>query len=290
MDTTAEETQIIARFFGVLELLKEKRIIRGVNTFTERYGINRRNLYKLKQEPSRKLFDTIWLKHLVTDYDVSAMWLLTGEGDIFIEENGLNKKIVLHDGKEFFAKAIIIATGGKLGGSQFKYDKYLNKGLSYCAVCDGNFYKEKSVAVIGNNDSVENTVDYLSNIAANIYFINIEDKESTSKNVENFTNIDEYAIGGENRVEYVKIGDKTINVDGVFYDLESNSFSGFSSKLETQNGYIKVDTNQQTSIEGIFAAGDIVNGSVKQVIVASSQGAIAALSAIKYINKNKKDA
>lgn len=88
MDTTAEETQIIARFFGVLELLKEKRIIRGVNTFTERYGINRRNLYKLKQEPSRKLFDTIWLKHLVTDYGVSAMWLLTGEGDIFIEENG----------------------------------------------------------------------------------------------------------------------------------------------------------------------------------------------------------
>lgn len=88
MDTTAEETQIIARFFGVLELLKEKRIIRGINTFTERYGINRRNLYKLKQEPSRKLFDTIWLKHLVADYDVSAMWLLTGEGDIFIEENG----------------------------------------------------------------------------------------------------------------------------------------------------------------------------------------------------------
>ena len=86
MDTTAEETQIIARFFGVLELLKEKRIIRGVNTFTERYGINRRNLYKLKQEPSRKLFDTIWLKHLVTDYDVSAMWLLTGEGDVFLTD------------------------------------------------------------------------------------------------------------------------------------------------------------------------------------------------------------
>lgn len=208
---------------------------------------------------------------------------------IFIDNEDSNKKIVLNDGKEFISKALIIATGGKLGNTQFKYDYYLNKGLSYCAVCDGGFYKGKSVAVIGNNESVENTVDYLSNIASNIYFINIEDKKSVSENVENFTNIKDYVIGGKDIVEHIEIDGKTIKVDGVFYDLESNNFSGFSDKLETQNGYIKVDSNQQTNLEGIFAAGDIVNGSVKQVIVASSQGAIAALNAIKYVNKNKKD-
>jgi thioredoxin reductase (NADPH) len=163
----------------------------------------------------------------------------------------------------------------------------LNRGLSYCAICDGGFYKDKTVAVIGNNDSVENTVDYLAGIASNIYFINIEDRESTHKNVENFTNISDYEIGGKDNIEYIIVNGKNINVDGVFYDDESNNFSGFINNLETENGYIKTNHNQETNIEGIYAAGDIVSNSVKQVIVAASQGAIAALSAIKYINKRK---
>jgi len=197
------------------------------------------------------------------------------------------KEITLQNSKKINAKTIILAIGGKVSNTNFKYDSYLNKGLSYCAICDGSFYKGKSVAVIGNNESVENTVDYLAGIANNIYFINIEDKKSTHKNVENFTNVSEYEIGGKDNIEYVKVDGKTINVDGVFYDDESNNFSGFINNLETENGYIKTSYNQETNIEGVYAAGDIVSGSVKQVIVAASQGAIAALSAIKYLNKRK---
>ena len=83
------------------------------------------------------------------------------------------KKVTLSNGQEYFAKTIIFAIGGKVSNSNFKYDYYLNKGLSYCAICDGSLYKGKNVAVIGNNDSVENAVDYLAGIASNIYFINI---------------------------------------------------------------------------------------------------------------------
>jgi thioredoxin reductase (NADPH) len=198
-----------------------------------------------------------------------------------------SKNITLQNGKKFKAKTIIVATGGRVGNTNFKYSNYLNKGLSYCAVCDGSFYGGKTVAVIGNNDSVENTVDYLSGIVSNIYFINIEDKKSTKENVENFTNISNYEIGGKDSVEYIKIADKTYKIDGVFYEDNTNSFSGFVDSLEIENGYIKTNNNQETNLPGIYAAGDIVSGSVKQVVVAASQGAIAALSAIKYINKSK---
>ena len=197
------------------------------------------------------------------------------------------KKVILSDGKEYNGKSIILAIGGKVTQNNFKYDYYLNKGLSYCAICDGSFYKGKTVAVIGDNDAVENSVDYLANIADNIYFINIEDKESTRENVENFTKVNDYEIGGKDIVKYIKIGEKMLDVDGVFYEVDSNNFSGFINEIITENGYIKVDENMQTNIEGIFACGDIVYKSVKQVVVAASQGAIAAINAIKYVNQNK---
>lgn len=197
------------------------------------------------------------------------------------------KKVTLSDGKEYNGKSVILAIGGKVTQNNFKYDYYLNKGLSYCAICDGSFYKGKTVAVIGDNDAVENSVDYLANIADNIYYINIEDKESTRENVENFTKVTDYEIGGKDVVKYIKIGEKILDVDGVFYEVDSNNFSGFINEITTENGYIKVDENMQTNLEGIFACGDIVYKSVKQVVVAASQGAIAAINAIKYVNQNK---
>ncbi len=216
----------------------------------------------------------------------SGVKYVTGNVTFINKEEDLIR-VVLTNAKEYVGKTLVLAIGGKVSDTNFKYHHYLNKGLSYCAVCDGSFYVGKRVAIIGDNEAVENSVDYLSGIASNIYFINIEDKKSTKENVENFTNVVDFEIGGENVVEYIKIGDKEIRVDGVFYEVKSNNFSGFIDQIENENGFIKTNSNMETSIPGIFAAGDIVSGSVKQVVVAASQGAIAALSAIKYINKNK---
>lgn len=74
---------IVERFFEALQILKEKKIIRGKQTFTTRYGINRWNLLTLEKEPTRDIFQVAWLAYLVEDYNVSATWLLTGKGEFF---------------------------------------------------------------------------------------------------------------------------------------------------------------------------------------------------------------
>lgn len=80
---TTESQEVIRRFFQALYALKEKRVIRGKQTFTKRYGINRWNMNTLEKEPERDIFQTAWLTYLVRDYGLSSRWLLTGQGDMF---------------------------------------------------------------------------------------------------------------------------------------------------------------------------------------------------------------
>jgi hypothetical protein len=81
-----EGQKIVARFFEAIYDLKEKKIIRGKQTFTRRYGINNRNFWLLEQDKSRDILQLAWIAHLVTDYDVSAEWLLTGQGEMYTKE------------------------------------------------------------------------------------------------------------------------------------------------------------------------------------------------------------
>ena len=205
---------------------------------------------------------------------------------VSIETDSLTKKVFLATGEVIESKALILAIGGKIEGNNFKYDKYLNKGLSYCVVCDANFYKGKDVALIGNNESLDD-VYYLANIANKVYFLNSENYRSNVSNVETLTNISDYEISGENKVEKIKVNDKTYDIAGVFYDSDANSFNGFENKLNLENGFVVVDASLHTNIEGVFACGDIINRNIKQVISAAGDGALAGLEAIKFVNKNK---
>lgn len=80
---TSDSQEIVRRFFKALYILKERNAIRGKQTFTKRYGINRWNMNTLEKDPSRDIFQPAWLTYLVRDYEVSPQWLLTGQGEIF---------------------------------------------------------------------------------------------------------------------------------------------------------------------------------------------------------------
>lgn len=210
------------------------------------------------------------------------------QGNVVAIESVENyKKITLNSGEILYAYGLILAIGGKMSNKDFLYDKYLNKGLSYCVVCDASFYKGKDVALIGDNKAIED-VDYLANIARKVYFINKENEYSNRDNVENFVNTENYIILGEENVENIVIKDVKYKIDGVFYVNDSNSFNGFVENLDLDNGYIIVDKYMHTNIDGVYACGDIVNKTIKQVSTAVGDGAIAGLEAIKYVNRTKR--
>ncbi len=200
--------------------------------------------------------------------------------------------------EEFKAKKIILTTGTekrKLGLEN--ENKLLGRGISYCATCDAAFFRNKVVGVVGGSNAALTAALLLSKFANEVYIIYRKDRffraepmwiEEIEKNkkiklVFN-TNITE--LIGKDKLEAVKLDNgKKLKLDGLFVEIGSVSNSKLSNKLgiELEEGYIKVDKKQKTRIKGVFAAGDITNSPLRQIIVACSQGAVAANSAYEEI-------
>ena len=212
------------------------------------------------------------------------------------------EKEVFTNKNKYQAKAIIIATGvisNKLNIEN--EDKYIGKGISYCATCDGNFYKNKDVMVVGGGNTALEEALYLSDICNKVYLIHRRDefrgqrsyldKLKEKANVEIITNSQVKKIIGENMLKNVEIINndsitRTISVSGLFVAVgrvPSNVI--FKDIIELNDlGYIKSDSNCHTNIDGIFVAGDVKDKKLRQLVTAASDGAIAALEAINYIN------
>ncbi len=194
------------------------------------------------------------------------------------------------------AKKIIIASGTiprKLGLNE---EKFLGKGISYCASCDGAFFKNKIVAVVGGGDSAFEYVEYLSKIASKVYLLNRSDKfrahssrvekAKKLKNVSILTNTQIKSLNGEKTLSSIDIVEnkktKNLQVEGVFVaigHIPDLNFLNIELKLD-KNGYIIVDKYMQTSDKDVYACGDIVSKHFKQVITACADGAIAGNSCI----------
>ena len=202
--------------------------------------------------------------------------------------------------KKFVGRSVIGALGSerrKLGISGEV--EFSGKGVSYCATCDGNFFRGKTVAVIGGSDSAAKAAIYLASICEKVYIsyrgdemrcapISLDKIEAT-ENVEIIYNSKPVEILGDGKVSRLKLelleGDKSIDVDGVFIEVGSvpstKIFKGIGVELES--GYIKVDKEGRTYVKGLFAGGDGTNNPFKQVITATADGALAAKSAYDFV-------
>lgn len=205
-------------------------------------------------------------------------------------------KTVITTNNEYKAKKIIICSGRKPKKLGIKNeDKYMGRGISYCATCDGNLYKNKKVCVVGGGNSALESAIYLSNICETVYIIVRKDKfigsESLVKDVLNkdnvvvkFNSVIEEIIGNE-VVESIKIKDEEIRLSGIFinigYEPSIGILKGLNLKMD--NNYIVVDKNMETSVKGIYAVGDIIKKDLYQLVTAVSDGAIAATNVFKSI-------
>lgn len=231
-----------------------------------------------------------------------------------IEELGIDLKVeavkniekendtykIITDNNEYQTKYVLIATGKiprKLDAKDA--EKFVGKGISYCATCDGALYKNKAVAVIGGGNSAMEAASYMSNIANHVYIINrskilrADEKEKSileNKNVEVIYEAKVTEIIGNERVEKIKLdNDQELDVSAVFVCIGQDSNTGYyqNLKLKTDNQGIIVDSNMKTSDDNIYACGDAISKSLYQVVTATSEGAIAASNIIKNMRNSR---
>ncbi len=221
-----------------------------------------------------------------------------------VEKDGDHFKIILADGKEQSAKNVLICTGSTPKRAGFEgEDEFFGKGVSTCATCDGFFYKNKEVAVLGGGDTALEEALYLSKICAKVYLIHRrEEFRAAPGTVEHLKNRENIELILNSKVKKV-YGDAmgvsgviTIDNDGNERDLQVPgifTFVGMNVNNEVlmqedgsslcqlnEYGEVVVDLGMNTSVQGLFAAGDIRIEAPKQVVCAASDGATAALRAI----------
>ncbi len=204
--------------------------------------------------------------------------------------------------EEIEGKTVIVASGRKPRKLNIPgEEKFTNKGVSYCWVCDGPLFKDKDIAVIGGGNSAVEAALGLSAIGKKVYIININseikgeeillEKLKDTSNIEVVPESATLEIYGSTLVERIKIkskeGEKSIDVDGVFIEIGSIPNTDFIMDLVKLNQWneIEIDSHNRTSVPGIFAAGDVTNIPVKQIVVASAEGAKAALAVHDYLTK-----
>lgn len=201
------------------------------------------------------------------------------------------KEVITQD-TTYLTKNVIIATGRMPKKLNLKNEnELLGKGISYCATCDGYFYKNKDVAIVGGGNSALEASAYLSRICNSVTIINRSDKLRAEQelideakelsNVKIIYNEEITSLNTEDGyLTSLTLKNEIIQVNGLFVYIGLVPTLPFiqNIELELDNGYIKVDKGMQTNIKGIYACGDIIKKNVYQIVTASGEGAIAASS------------
>jgi thioredoxin reductase (NADPH) len=205
-------------------------------------------------------------------------------------------------------KSVIIATGSMGRGNRVKgEDRLLGRGVSYCATCDAAFFHEKDVMVVGNSDEAIEDGIFLTKFAKQVFFLsptpdlkapkNLVDELTTNSKVKLILGASLQEIIGETQVEAVRfrlkgLSEKIIPVAGAFIYLRGNKpITDFlQSQLEiSDTGCLVVDKEYETAICGVYAIGDVLCNHVRQVVIATSEGAIAGMAIEKFLRGDKKE-
>ncbi len=209
--------------------------------------------------------------------------------------------IVYTEKEKYEAKTIILAIGrrkAKLGVPG--EDKFLGRGVSYCATCDAPFFKDKIVAVVGGGNSALTAALLLSEFAKKVYIIYRRSKffraepawvkaVNENQKITPIFNTNVVSINGDLKVSNIKLTNgETLDVDGVFIEIGSIPDNTLVNQLGVktdEKGYVIVNEEKQTNVPGVYAVGDMTNGPLKQVITACADGAIAATSIYNQISQ-----
>lgn len=203
---------------------------------------------------------------------------------------------VITNKNEYECKSVIIATGlTKRKLNIENEEKLIGKGISYCATCDGAFFKENDVAVVGGGNTALEDAIFLSNYCKHVYLINrtenfkaeksLLDSFKQKNNTEIITSANVKKLVGKEKLEKIELDNgKILNISGLFIAIGQIPNCNFDI-VEKENGFIKSNEECTTNIPGIFVAGDIRNKSVRQIVTSVSDGAVAAINAVKYIEK-----
>ena len=286
---------IYAMRAGIKTMLIEKQVIGGQITITESVknypgfvDINGADFSLRLSEQAESL-------GLEVVYDTVIEYRLNGDIKEVVAGNGT-----------FFAKTIILSMGASARGLNLpKEQDYIGRGVSYCAVCDGAFFKDKNVAVVGGGNSALQDVLYLAKLAKKVYHIHrrktfkadavsVEEVGNLIKqknsNVEQVLGAAVLGIVGEGSVSGIKLRtakgkDIEIDVDGIFVAIgREPQTDGIRGQIELdENGYILSDSKMRTNIAGVFCAGDVVKKDLRQIVTAVSDGAIAATGVGEYL-------
>ncbi len=218
-----------------------------------------------------------------------------------VEKSGETFTIVSENG-EYETKTVIVATGGKHREAGMEGESvFIGRGVSYCATCDGNFFRGKKVIVYGSGKEALEDAIYLHDIGCKVMIVSrtpsfIAEKalieEVEKRGIDILRNTTLRKIVGSGMVEKVIAYDRErkeeieIDADGIFIAIGMRPATDIVAELGVERdhmGYIKVDKEQKTNIEGVFAAGDCCDNPLKQVVTACGDGAVAAFSAYRYI-------
>ena len=227
---------------------------------------------------------------------------MSKRSDFIIRNNKSKNK------SRFGKRTVIIATGASASKLGIKGEiEHIGKGVSYCAVCDGAFYRDKTVAVVGGGNAAVEEAGYLTKFAKKVYVIHRRDELRADKIVQKRAfkndklefiydtvpleiNSNKEGCVGSIKVQNVKTKEITdLAVDGVFpYIGFTPNVQGFSGQMmQDERGFIKVDDTMRTSTMGVFAVGDVRVTPLRQVITAVADGAIAGVAASKYVEELK---